>query len=185
MTDQRASEAGETMPVFAIKAKDNLATTAICAYYAGCITHGLTDQAEQVEAALREIMDWRESHKSECKWPDHKHAPAGSPGSGSEPSPTPQSAVGLELPNTEDHWQRVDGNWSIITRRMPGHDGNLLFTGWEGNLRNMGHVDFLPRGGWHPAVPANELREEGERLERELADAKILSDGYLQDFLAS
>jgi hypothetical protein len=81
---QPASEPASVMPVFAIKAKDNFATTAICAYYAACICHGFTEQANQVEMALREIMDWREANRGKCKFPDHNHAPAGSEGSGSE-----------------------------------------------------------------------------------------------------
>lgn len=76
----------DVMPVFAIKARDNLAPMVIARYVAACREAGLHEQADQVEIALREILDWREDHRDLCKWPDHAHIPAGEPGSGSLPS---------------------------------------------------------------------------------------------------
>ena len=71
------------MPVFTIKARDDLAIQAVRGYRDLCIYYGLDEQAKQVELALEEIIRWRYDHPRECKWPDHDHVPAGDPGSGS------------------------------------------------------------------------------------------------------
>lgn len=72
------------MPVFAIKARDNLAVDAVRYYRELCYQYGLREQGDQVDLALREIQTWRVNHPDECKWPDHAHVRAGEPGSGSE-----------------------------------------------------------------------------------------------------
>ncbi len=72
------------MPVFVIKARDHLAPAAIEEYRRLCVSNGLAEQAEQVALAFREVVEWRTAHPDECKWPDHDHASAGEPGSGSE-----------------------------------------------------------------------------------------------------
>lgn len=74
----------DTMPVFVLKAKDNLCVAAVAAYAERCRQNGLPEQASEVLAALDEIASWRARHPELCKWPDHKHAAAGQPGSGSE-----------------------------------------------------------------------------------------------------
>jgi hypothetical protein len=74
----------DVMPVFVIKAKDNLALAALDAYKRACIDMGLSRQADQVQQAADEIFMWRMRHPDECKQPDHDHVPAGQPGSGSE-----------------------------------------------------------------------------------------------------
>lgn len=71
----------QPMPVFILKAKDNLAPGAVANYAILCETAGLFDQAEQVREALAEIVAWRDEHRELCKWPDHEHVPAGEPGS--------------------------------------------------------------------------------------------------------
>jgi heterodisulfide reductase subunit C len=71
------------MPVFAIKARDNLAVDTVIFYRDLCIRHGLREQAAEVHKAILEMVNWRAAHSDECKMPDHKHASAGEPGSGS------------------------------------------------------------------------------------------------------
>jgi hypothetical protein len=72
------------MPVFVIKARDNLSVEAVRDYYDLCVRNGLTAQAAQVRLALHEIAEWRVANPHLCKWPDHDHVSAGEPGSGSE-----------------------------------------------------------------------------------------------------
>jgi len=74
----------DTMPVFVLKAKDNLAPRIIELYAAECVTRDLHEQARQVRKALAEFEDWRQRNPDKCKLPDHRHVPAGQPGSGSE-----------------------------------------------------------------------------------------------------
>jgi hypothetical protein len=74
----------DPMPVFAIKAKDNLAASAVAAYIYLLLEEGLMAQAAEAVAALEEIREWRHGNPDQCKWPDHEHVPAGQPGSGSE-----------------------------------------------------------------------------------------------------
>jgi hypothetical protein len=61
------------MPVFTIKAKDNLALRAVDAYRALCVKEGLTEQAEQVVEAYAEMVSWRLHHPDLCHQSDHKH----------------------------------------------------------------------------------------------------------------
>ncbi len=75
----------DPMPVFIVKAKDNLAPRAIAAYVNSLYDNGLSVQATYAMAALQEVVAWRERNEHLCKWPDHKHVPAGQAGSGSEP----------------------------------------------------------------------------------------------------
>ena len=74
----------DTMPVFVLKARDNLAADTVASYATRCEAAGLTDQAKEVRKALVEMVNWRATHPDQCKWPDHDHVPAGEPGSGSE-----------------------------------------------------------------------------------------------------
>jgi F420-dependent methylenetetrahydromethanopterin dehydrogenase len=74
----------EPMPVFILKAKDNLTPWAVANYAILCEAAGLCDQAEEVRKALAEMVNWRDEHREQCKWPDHDHVPAGQPGSGSD-----------------------------------------------------------------------------------------------------
>jgi hypothetical protein len=64
-----------TMPVFTIKAKDNLALEAICYYAHECRRRGLNDQADEVDKAIAEIQQWRAANPDVCKDPDHIHVP--------------------------------------------------------------------------------------------------------------
>ena len=66
----------DQMPVFAIKAKDNLAVPTVEAYRALCVKHDLLEQAHHVEDARDEMVGWRLAHPDQCKWPDHAHVPA-------------------------------------------------------------------------------------------------------------
>jgi hypothetical protein len=70
----------QPMPVFILKAKDNLAPKAVAHYAILCRAAGLSDQAEEVRKALAEMVAWRDEHRELCKWPDHEHVPAGEPG---------------------------------------------------------------------------------------------------------
>ena len=74
----------DPMPVFIIKAKDNLAPGVIAQYVRACVDQGLHNQARSVIDSLEEVNAWRERNPGLCKWPDHAHVPAGEPGSGSE-----------------------------------------------------------------------------------------------------
>jgi len=72
----RSPQSEDPMPVFVIKAKDNLAVAAVEAYRALCVRHDLLEQAHHVEDARDEIVEWRLAHPDQCKWPDHAHVPA-------------------------------------------------------------------------------------------------------------
>jgi hypothetical protein len=65
----------DPMPVFVIKAKDDLAIHAIREYHDLCVERGLDDQANEVEAAIDEMIEWRDRHEDEIKPPDHRHVP--------------------------------------------------------------------------------------------------------------
>jgi hypothetical protein len=67
--------ADDPMPVFVIKAKDNLAPRAIEFYCWLLQEVGLTAQEAQARLALAEVMAWRERNPGACKWPDHMHVP--------------------------------------------------------------------------------------------------------------
>lgn len=64
-----------TMPVFVIKAKDNLAFHAIDYYALLCRKAGLANQAAEVEKALEEMRAWRIAHPDQINDPDHRHVP--------------------------------------------------------------------------------------------------------------
>jgi hypothetical protein len=67
----------DPMPVFVLKAKDELALMAILAYRRACLDAGLYRQAEQVALAISEIAQWRERNAGQVKAPDHDHVPTG------------------------------------------------------------------------------------------------------------
>lgn len=69
-------EGDDPMPVFVIKAKDQLAPAAVNAYRAACTLHGLSEQAEQADLARIEIIDWQHRHPETVQLPDHQHVPA-------------------------------------------------------------------------------------------------------------
>ena len=71
------------MPVFVLKARDNLAPGAVANYAILCEAAGLDDQAREVRKALAEMVNWRDEHRDLCKWPGHAHVAAGLPGAGS------------------------------------------------------------------------------------------------------
>ena len=64
------------MPVFTIKAKDELALDAVGYYEWLCREAGLTEQAAEVRKAIREMDDWRVRNASAVQMPDHLHVPA-------------------------------------------------------------------------------------------------------------
>jgi len=64
------------MPVFVIKAKDNLALPVMRDYWRRCLDSGLREQANEVQKAIAEVLDWRQAHRDQCQDPDHKHVPA-------------------------------------------------------------------------------------------------------------
>jgi hypothetical protein len=66
------------MPVFVIKAKDQLAVLAVEAYEDLCIEAGLHDQAAEVRKAKTEIELWQEANPQLVKQPDHTHVPMNS-----------------------------------------------------------------------------------------------------------
>lgn len=79
----------DPMPVFTIKAQDQLAPRAVLAYAGLCMAAGLTDQAEQVRAALVEIEAWQAANPDRVKLPDHAHVPAAAAVDEREPVPDP------------------------------------------------------------------------------------------------
>ena len=66
----------DPMPVFTIKAQDALAGHALMAYLVACNEFGLTEQAEQVQLAIQEFIDWQRRNQNRIKYPDHTHIPA-------------------------------------------------------------------------------------------------------------
>lgn len=72
---QDSPEQAQGMPVFVLKAKDDLAEVAVDRYAERCREIGLESQACEAEAALEEFMLWRRAHSELCKLPDHKHVP--------------------------------------------------------------------------------------------------------------
>lgn len=84
ITFPHVHEDDDPMPVFVIKARDNLAEATVRDYMKACAGLWDQDQAWEVSLALAEIKAWRERNPEKCKWPDHRHVPAGQPGSGSE-----------------------------------------------------------------------------------------------------
>jgi len=90
----------DVMPVFVIKARDHLSVGTVETYRKLCDDLGLREQSKQVSRALAEILEWRSAHPDECKYPDHDHRPAGSPGSGSE-VPASQDNQGQEANDGE------------------------------------------------------------------------------------
>lgn len=65
------------MPVFTIKAKDLLAVEAIEAYRDLCVKYSLTDQADEVDEAIKEVAAWQQANPALTKMPDHCHVPTG------------------------------------------------------------------------------------------------------------
>jgi hypothetical protein len=70
---------GDPMPVFTIKAKDNLAPAAMRYYRLLCRERGLADQAREVDKALAEIEAWRVRNPELTQLPDHEHVPVAVP----------------------------------------------------------------------------------------------------------
>lgn len=70
-------DASDPMPVFTIKAQDQLAVVAVEHYRHLCEINGLTDQAAEVEKAIDEIEQWQHRHTDRVKRPDHQHMPVG------------------------------------------------------------------------------------------------------------
>lgn len=65
----------DPMPVFTIKGKDLLAVAAIRYYHDLCATHGLHEQAAEVQKAITEIVAWQKRNPDAVKTPDHAHVP--------------------------------------------------------------------------------------------------------------
>lgn len=65
----------DPMPVFVIKGKDKLALAAIRAYRALCEEHGLTEQAQEVGKAHREMRGWQRRNAASMQIPNHPHVP--------------------------------------------------------------------------------------------------------------
>jgi hypothetical protein len=73
---QVTEDSADPMPVFTIKAKDQLAPAAILAYYDLCVVNGLArSQGTEVSKALRETRLWQARHRDEVQMPDHPHVP--------------------------------------------------------------------------------------------------------------
>jgi hypothetical protein len=66
----------DPMPVFTLKAKDELAVGIVAAYQTACRARGLHRQADEVQKAIEELVDWRARHTDLVKLPDHEHVPA-------------------------------------------------------------------------------------------------------------
>lgn len=65
----------DPMPVFTIKAKDQLSLGAITAYRYLCLAAGLDQQAAEVTKAIDEIQAWQQRNPDRLQLPDHKHVP--------------------------------------------------------------------------------------------------------------
>jgi hypothetical protein len=74
MSDQERND--DPMPVFVLKAKDELAVSAIEWYRTYCEDYDLHDQAEEVMKAITEFEEWQARHPEAMKLPDHPHVPA-------------------------------------------------------------------------------------------------------------
>lgn len=66
------------MPVFPLKGQDALALETIVFYRDRCRAHGLTEQANQVQLAIDEMLAWQMDNPGWTRLPDHQHSPAGS-----------------------------------------------------------------------------------------------------------
>lgn len=64
-----------TMPVFTILAKDMFAVETLRFHRQKCIDAGLTEQANQEQRAIDEMLLWRDHNRRLVKYPD-KHVPA-------------------------------------------------------------------------------------------------------------
>lgn len=71
MTEQQ----DDPMPVFVLKAKDNLTPEIVLDYGSRCSELGWHDQANEVIKAYNEIVAWRSRNPDLCKNPDHEHVP--------------------------------------------------------------------------------------------------------------
>lgn len=65
----------DKMPVFVIKAKDELAIATLLNYREHCRFHGLHSQAGEVDKAIKEMRSWQDRNPHAIKMPDHKHVP--------------------------------------------------------------------------------------------------------------
>jgi hypothetical protein len=63
------------MPVFVIKAKDELAVPTILDYLKHCRASGNLEQAREVGKALIEFIEWELANPGQIKRPDHVHVP--------------------------------------------------------------------------------------------------------------
>jgi hypothetical protein len=99
------------MPVFTIKAKDNLAVKAVDAYRALCVEAGLTEQAGEVVKAIGEIIEWRLAHSALCKDPDHEHV-----------------AVFCNAGGRLDDYVAAHGT-EFLAAQIPGRDDELVEVG--------------------------------------------------------
>jgi hypothetical protein len=63
------------MPVFTIKAKDELAVDAVDHYMALCQQRGLHEQAAEVWKAREEILAWQMRNQEQVRLPHHPHVP--------------------------------------------------------------------------------------------------------------
>ncbi len=75
MTDDSIMADTDPMPVFTIKAKDDLAIDAVDHYMALCQQRGLHEQAAEVWKAREEIREWQERNEARVQLPDHPHVP--------------------------------------------------------------------------------------------------------------
>lgn len=73
--DDKGAASEDPMPVFVIKAKDDLAYAVVEHYRDTAASLGLDEQAREVDKALQEIVSWRQRNPDQCKMPDHKHVP--------------------------------------------------------------------------------------------------------------
>jgi hypothetical protein len=64
------------MPVFVLKAQDELAIPTILFYMRSLEKFGLMDQSAEVSKALDEFKEWEQENPDKMKMPDHKHVPA-------------------------------------------------------------------------------------------------------------
>lgn len=62
-----------TNPVFILKPKDLLTVPTVYEYQKLCMKFGAAGQAQQVQLAIDELVNWRHVHWDSMKLPDHPH----------------------------------------------------------------------------------------------------------------
>jgi hypothetical protein len=150
----------EDMPVFVLKAKDNLALRVVAIYRELCVNEGLSEQAEQVIKAIGEMTEWRIAYPELCKLPDHEHVPVFRAGGG-----------------TVDEYLAAGGKVEVITDNLEDALGVRDTERPDGEREEM--LNLLERAISLANAPAGQFRQ----YTREVAPIRALlrKHGRLSD----